>query len=318
MKFIHWQPERLEELVALWNKELHGAFPMRNKLFIQNSFMDENISYGGSRMVVDDHDRVIGFIIVKYLKEKTSVKMRNDIGWIQAILVDSAYRNRGIGSQLLNHAEAILKQKGLKEIVLGRDTYHYLPGIPSEDKHTIGWFEKRGYLHQGTEVDLSKNFAESDGVKWPSIPNVEFSLLQESEKVAFLEFLNRCFPGRWVHEAIHYFKRGGTGREFVVEKENGQIIGFCRINDSKSPIIMGNINWAPLFEGEVGGIGPLGVDAKKRKNGYGLAVVEAAVAFLRERGIRHMVIDWTGLVDFYQKLGFDVWKSYEAYKKEME
>lgn len=80
---------------------------------------------------------------------------------------------------------------------------------------------------------------------------------------------------------------------------------------------MGNMNWSPLFDREVGGVGPLGVDAEKRKNGYGLAVVKAGIAFLRQRGISHIVIDWTGLVGFYQKLGFDVWKSYKSYKKEI-
>ncbi|WP_339213791.1 GNAT family N-acetyltransferase [Ornithinibacillus sp. FSL M8-0202] len=317
MNYLPWDEARLDQLVALWNQELGDYYPMRTELFRQNSFLDVNVSYEGSIVVVDEADRVIGFMVVKYMKEKTEVSMRDDLGWIQAIIVDSAYRNRGIGTQLLNHAEAHFKQKGLKEILLGRDMYHYFPGIPSELAETVDWFEKRGYQHQGTEVDLSKSFTDSETVHMPAIPNVEFSILQEAEKENFLQFLHHCFPGRWEHEAIHYFQKGGTGREFVVEKENGQIIGFCRINDAESPIIMGNINWAPLFPGKVGGIGPLGVDAKKRKSGYGIAVVQAGIAFLRARGVNQMIIDWTGLVDFYRKLGFDVWKSYQSYKKEI-
>lgn len=317
MRFVPWQEERLEQLVALWNKEIGKKFPMQTELFKQNSFYDENISIEGSRIVVDTEDNLVGFVIVKYLKEKTEVNMRDDVGWIQAILVDSAYRNKGIGTQLLNHAEAILKQKGLTEILLGRDMYQYFPGIPSEQDETAHWFEKRGYKYVGTEVDLSKTFDESENVHLPNIPNVEFSILQEQEKDDFLSFLHHSFPGRWEHEAIHYFQKGGIGREFVVEKENGEIIGFCRINDANSPIMMGNINWTPLFNGKVGGVGPLGVDVGKRKNGYGLAVVQAGIAFLRERGVDHIVIDWTGLIEFYQKLGFEVWKSYNSYKKEI-
>lgn len=317
MKFMPWQKERLEELVALWNQELQERFPMRFELFQQNSFLDKNISYEGSRMVVNENDKVVGFIVAKHFKENTPVKLGDGVGWIQTILVDSNYRNQGIGTQLLQHAESILQQKGVKEILLGRDTYHYFPGVPSEEKETARWFEKRGYLHLTTETDLSRSYEVQEPIEWPVIPNVEFSILQEAEKKEFLAFLHRCFPGRWEYEAVHYFQKGGTGREFVVLKENDVIIGFCRVNDVHSPIIMGNINWSPLFNESYGGIGPLGVDAEKRKNGYGLAVVKAGIATLRERGITRIVIDWTGLVDFYRKLGFESWKSYEGYKKEL-
>ena len=44
MKIIPWNPERMEELLALWDKELAEDFPMREELFRQNSFDDVNIS----------------------------------------------------------------------------------------------------------------------------------------------------------------------------------------------------------------------------------------------------------------------------------
>lgn len=317
MKYISWQVERLDELVTLWHKELAERFPMRKELFLQNSFLDRNVCYESSRIVVNEDDHVIAFIVVKYLKELSEVEMRHDIGWIQTILVDSNYRSQGIGTELLQHAEAILQQKGITQILLGRDMYHYFPGIPSEDNLTATWFEKRGYRFGGTEVDLSKTFEEGEAIIWPKKSGLEFTLLKEDDQEVFLDFLHRCFPGRWELEAIQYFEKGGTGREFVVVKEGEDIIGFCRINDTQSPLIMGNTYWDPLFDSELGGVGPLGIDAEKRKNGYGLAVVQAGIAYLRERGIRHIVIDWTGLIEFYQKLGFEVWKSYKTYQKEL-
>ncbi|GGA66734.1 GNAT family N-acetyltransferase [Ornithinibacillus halotolerans] len=317
MRYIPWQIERLDELVTLWNKELKESLPMRTELFQQNSFLDKNISYEGSRIVINDDDKVIGFIVVKLLKEETEVKMRNDVAWIQALLVDSAYRNKGIGTELLKHAEAIIKQREANLICLGRDLYHYLPGIPKEEQQTRAWFEKRGYEHDQSNVDLTRYYHPSEEIYWPSKPEAEFTILLESEKEKLLDFLHRCFPGRWEHEAIQYFEKGGTGREFVVLKEKGEIIGFCRINDANSPIIMGNMNWSALFDANVGGVGPLGVDAEKRKKGYGLAIVQAGIAFLRDRGVNQVVIDWTGLIEFYQKLGYEVWKRYEGYRKEI-
>lgn len=55
----------------------------------------------------------------------------------------------------------------------------------------------------------------------------------------------------------------------------------------------------------------------ERGNGYGIAIVQAAIAFLRNRDIKHIVIDWTGLVDFYRKLDYEVWKGYTSYRKEL-
>ncbi|WBX82247.1 GNAT family N-acetyltransferase [Virgibacillus salarius] len=116
---------------------------------------------------------------------------------------------------------------------------------------------------------------------------------------------------------MQYFKHGGTGREFVVLKKNQHIIGFCRINDASSPIIAQNVYWSPLFNEALGGIGPLGVDEQERGNGYGKMVVQAGIHYLRERGINRIVIDWTGLVNFYKQLDYGVWKSYWYYVKDL-
>ncbi len=37
---------------------------------------------------------------------------------------------------------------------------------------------------------------------------------------------------------------------------------------------------------------------------------------MKNRGVQEMAIDWTDLVEFYEKLGFEVWKQYlQAEKK---
>ncbi|MBN6206260.1 GNAT family N-acetyltransferase [Ralstonia pickettii] len=317
MKFIPWDSTRLTEIVTLWNHEIANDFPMRNELFKQNSFDDENVYNEGSQIVVDEDDNVIGFIVAKRWQEKLEIEMAKDIGWIQSLLVDNRYRNQGIGSKLLHHAEAKLKTSGIKNILLGRDPWHYFPGIPTQYEDTAKWFEKRGYKELGKEFDLIRHYAPSTKSFLPFYENVTFSILEESEKDDLIAFLHRCFPGRWEYEAIHYFEKGGTGREFAVIKKHNQIIGFCRINDAYSPFIAQNVYWAPLFKEELGGVGPLGVDPEERGNGYGLAIVEAGIYFLRERNIHSLVIDWTGLVNFYEKLGFDVWKSYVSLRKDV-
>ncbi|WP_286171676.1 GNAT family N-acetyltransferase [Gracilibacillus phocaeensis] len=316
MRLIAIDQERMTDMLTLWNDNL-PAFPMRQSLFQQNSLDDQNISFQASRLAVNEENCVIGMVIAKYWQEKLDVAMLKDTGWIQVLLVDQEYRQQGIGGKLLAHAEERLQATGIQQILLGRDPYHYFPGIPAEDQQTIKWFEKAGYIGQGEEYDLLQSYSDDWKVQAfdKSREEMSFQLLERSDKQAFLDFLHRCFPGRWEYEAMHYFEKGGTGREFVILKKANQIIGFCRVNDAQSPYIAQNVYWDPLFDQELGGVGPLGVDAKERGQGFGLAIVEAGIQALRNRGIDHIVIDWTGLVSFYQKLGYQPWKKYVSYKK---
>lgn len=317
MQIVPIDIHRVGELVKIWNEELAEQFPMRETLFIQNSFQDENVFLPGSLMALNAQGEVVGFIISKRWQEALAVNIGAHFGWIQVLLVRSDSRNQGIGSILLKNVESALEESGVTEILIGRDPWHYFPGIPAEYEECAKWFDHKGYENIGNDYDLIASYDESSAPIKPEIDSVEVVLLTIDEKDAFLQFLHRVFPGRWEYEAIHYFEKGGTGREFVILKKAGEIIGFCRINDDKSPMIAQNVYWAPLFGETLGGIGPLGIDQKERGNGYGLAVVQAGIYFLRERNIKRIAIDWTGLIDFYGKMNYTVWKDYLKYRKKI-
>lgn len=316
MNLIAWNRNHIDELVALWNKELSTHFPMRKELFVQNSFEDVNVLEEGSFIAVDDNSKVIGFVVSKKWQEKKKVEMDFKKGWVQVLLVDSAYRGKGIGTLLLEQAEAALKESGAEVIQLAGDPFHYFPGVPEVYPDVQKWVEKFGYNKKLDAFDLINHLVKK--YPFPNESSASFSVLQIEEKEEFLSFLARCFPGRWEYEAIKYFEMGGIGREFVVAKKNGSIIGFCRMNDSISPSIAQNVYWSPLFEQEVGGIGPLGIDSSERKQGYGLEVVVAAMAYLQEREVETIIIDWTNLLEFYGQLDFVPWKKYGIYLKDKE
>ncbi|WP_186668409.1 GNAT family N-acetyltransferase [Sporosarcina sp. BP05] len=313
MKILSWNHDRLDELVELWNKELAADFPMRKELFEQNSFNDKNVSYEDSHIAVDDQDHVIGFVIAKRWKEEIDVKMDDKKGWIQVLLVDRDHRGKGIGTELLERAETGLKEKGVVAMQLAGDPFHYFSGIPDQYQDAQKWAEKNGYVKKLDTYDLINHLDKK--YPFPEVDSVTFSILKREEEAEFISFFERCFPGRWEYETIKYFEMNGEGREFVVLKKKGQIIGFCRINDSHSPSIAQNVYWSPLFAQEIAGIGPLGIDTNEQKKGYGLAIVQAAMAYIQERNIETIVIDWTILVEFYEKLDFKTWKKYGIYLK---
>ena len=85
-----------------------------------------------------------------------------------------------------------------------------------------------GYTNVGEVYDLIGRYDHKIESPIPDLKNVEFTLLKAEEEDAFVDFMRRSFPGRWEYAAIQYFKRGGTGREFVVLKKDEEIFGFCR------------------------------------------------------------------------------------------
>ncbi|MEH7379505.1 GNAT family N-acetyltransferase [Bacillus sp. JJ1533] len=313
MKILQLDEQWISGIVKLWNRELSVDFPMRDALFKQNSIDDPNVLSSGSYLAINDQEQVIGFVLTKYVQDKTELLLNHEVGWIQALLVDSQFRKSRIGSVLLESAEKALEQQGCKTIFLGRDPAHYFPGVPLQYEHTREWFEKRGYQASGIASDMMRTFTPDEKFDFQKPKDIEVSLIENKDEL--ISFLHRCFPGRWEYEAKQYFKNGGTGREFVVFRKENKIIGFCRINDSKSPIIGPNVYWAPLFDEGVGGVGPLGIDKEERNKGYGLAIVKAGISFLRERQLNNIIIDWTGLINFYKKIDFKVWKQYKQYSK---
>ncbi len=245
------------------------------------------------------------------------MKLGDGGGWIQAIVVRSDVRGQGVGSRLLEQAEQALRDAGAQLAYVGRDPWHYFPGIPHELPDAKTWFARKGYEVLYDVYDLVNISGEHEG-RQQYVDGAYARLLEVGDRDEMLRFFKRCFPGRWLYEAETYWERGGTGREFVGLFKDGEMIGFCRVNDDQSPLIAQNTYWAPLFESPLGGIGPLGVDDRFRGKGYGLAIVKDGVAELASRGVKNLVIDWTGLIDFYAKLGFTVWKGYDLAKKDLK
>ncbi|MHA6484182.1 GNAT family N-acetyltransferase [Paenibacillus sp. strain BS8-2] len=310
--------QHLDKIVELWNQEWSESFPMRDRLITQNVFQDPNWLKEGSWIALDESENhVIGFVITKgYRDDLEPFGIRRDIGWIQALFVAEQRRGTGIGSGLLRRAEDALIKHGARRILLGNDLQSRLfPGLPEPDEATKRWFENRGYENTENVFDLVNHYSEDDQVELPALEGAALSVATASDRERMEAFMTRCFPGGWDYQHREYWKRGGTGREYVLLERDGDMIGFCRINDEHSPLLAQNIYWAPTFEDPLGGIGPLGIDESYRGYRYGISIVQAAIHYLLQRGTRSIVIDTTPFVDFYGKLGYSTWRTYAKYEK---
>ncbi|MCF6137768.1 GNAT family N-acetyltransferase [Pseudalkalibacillus berkeleyi] len=316
MNLVRWD-ERIvpvEEICQLWNRTLGDEFPLTERLFTQNSVECPHIFPEGSWYVTEGN-QVIGFVVTKVTRERVDL-LPEGVGWIQALLVAPEHRNKGIGKALLEKAELALQSTPITKISIGRDVHHYFPGIPNTLTTTMKWFERNGYEEAGTDYDFIQTY-ENQPKQPEHIDKISFTVLKKEEENEFLAFLSRCFPGRWHYEAWDYFRSGGEGKHFIIARENQDIIGFVRINDSDAPVIGPNVYWAEAFTEKTGGIGPLGIDRAHRKKGYGRAIVEHAIYTAYERNCMNIIIDWTELTTFYESFGFKKWKTYVGYEKQL-
>ncbi|MGO4269216.1 GNAT family N-acetyltransferase [Paenibacillus sp. TAF58] len=320
MKYERFDIRHLEDILLLWNKELSDTFPMRLQLLRQNIVEDRHWLREGSWVAKEEETgQIVGFVIAKIaLDGAEQFGIPRDVGWIHSLLVSDPARGCGVGSALLARAEEALRQEGARRIVLGNDLHRRLfPGIPDILEGMKRWFEKRNYVNREQVYDLLNVYREDQEVALPTAPDAVFRVATSDDREELLAFMTRCFPGTWDYQHRDYWERGGTGREYVILEREGAIIGFCRMNDAQSPLLAQNIYWSPLFREELGGIGPLGIDESFRGYKYGISIVQAAVHYLRQRGIRNIIIDTTPYVDFYGKLNYKTWKSYARYDKDL-
>ncbi|MBD2844248.1 GNAT family N-acetyltransferase [Paenibacillus sp. IB182496] len=313
------------EACRLWNaSELGEAFPMRERLLRQSWHDDPNLLQEGTLAVCGPNGELIAFVVAKLWQDGAGYpdaegRFPADQGWIHALLVARDWRGRGIGGRLLELAEQALRARGARTVDLGNDLHKRLfpglPGAPEPDAAVRKWFEARGYAPCGELRDMQRSYGAGEPVAPYTPEGVTVRLATRADSARLTAFMARCFPGRWDYAARQYWQDGGTGREYVLMEEAGEIIGFCRINDGQSPVLAQNVYWAPLFASELGGVGPLGLDEACRGRGYGAKLVLAGISMLRRRGISEIVIDATPIADFYAKLGYAPWRRYILMRK---
>lgn len=307
----------LRNVVKLWSRNMEAIYPMDLKLFQQNY---ENDKQSKNILGVFENEILIGFIIYKQWSYKSGKLNPNDeIGYINSIIVDINYRNRGIGTKLLDMAERDLINSGVKIIRLGSDTYHFFPGIPLECLVSEEFFKKRNYKIEDSFYDLICDISKIKFKVLSDFGGYKVNILKFDDRKSLMALLEKNFSGRWYEEFMEFFDIGMEDRDVVVLKDKNTVIGFAHIYDNKSKFIGPSIYWRGLLGGNYGGLGPIGVDKDYRKRGLGMLILCKSVEILQKRHVNKMVIDWVDrdLFDFYGKFNFMPWKQYKKASKEV-
>ena len=250
----------------------------------------------------------VGFVLASVLPADPDTSPP-EMGWVDAIAVLPNSQRQGIGSELLAWAEGWLRSQGCTVSRLGGSLRPFAPGLPGE-LHTESFFDKRDYkMREWGSLDW--DVASDLETYAPKSYQVDAKLqpARPGDEDAMLTFLRREFPGRWRFEFEEFLREKGRMSDYVLLWSERGVDGFARLTfeDSERPIERFYMHRLPRPWGQ---LGPIGVSGDCRGKGYGGALLDAGLRRLRDSGVRGCVIDWTGLVDFYGKFGFQPYRQY--------
>ena len=91
----------LKTITDIWNKEYQLIFPISYALMERNS----NNAYLEASFIVKENEEIAGFIISKIYDNSYCKETYEEFGWISLIYVVPKFRQKGIGTALLEKAE---------------------------------------------------------------------------------------------------------------------------------------------------------------------------------------------------------------------
>ena len=304
-------PFHLRALVEHWNAACGPDLAITERFAAFNLQPCKGAVVAGRQATVEGTPA--GFVVASALHGEPLVNGHGE-GWIDAIAVTPAAQGQGIGSTLLTWAEGWLQAQGCTRIRLGGSLRPFAPGIPTATG-AEAFFARRGYIESATDYDMAANLATY--TRPASVREVDAAArpAQRGQEEQLLGFLLREFPGRWRYEAEEYLATGGRISDFMLLWTARGVDGCCRMTfeDSAWPMERFYPYRLPRPWGQVGSIG---ISADCRGKGYGAALLDAALRRLHNNGVNGCVIDWTGLVEFYGKFGFEVYREYWCAGKE--
>jgi predicted N-acetyltransferase YhbS len=300
-------------LTNLWNAACGPDLALTERGVAFNTQAVTGGSQVGRFALVDG--RPVAGVLASTLPGDTAA-VPEDMGFIDALVVHPEQQHQGLGTILLKWAEAWLARQGCVRVRTGASIRPFVPGVPVA-LGTEPFFRRLGYDNPPDHVwDVAADLAEYRSPAASEQPACTVRPCTPGEAPALLRFFQREFPGRWRFEFEESLRHGSRPSDYLVLLTERGIDGFAHTTweDSYWPLDRVYPHRLPRPWAQ---LGPLGVSADLRGQGYGQVLIDGALRHLALAGVRGCVIDWTHLVDFYAKFGFAPYRKYVMLQKIM-
>lgn len=298
------------ELAQVWSSCYPAKYRVSAELLRAN-VLDSPLTDFALSSIVEESGRVEAFLVIKN-SANPCVFVGPDPA--QAHVAAFAYRSREAGEALLDEALERLKARGASRVLFGQDSRHFFPGIPKECPEMLSMFQSRGFEVGGLQVDLERDMIDYQPPAGclERATGCEMRACTREDVPALEEFLLREFPGRWHHDVLDKIRLENRPEMVFGLFVDGVCEGFALTQQEGCRLPISGAVWHLDLGPGWGSLGPIGVSKRVRGKGYGDGILGYALKALRERGARRSTIDWTTLVDFYNKHGFEVNREYQT------
>lgn len=297
-------------IFSLYQNILGQKWPLRYEFF--RRLTTEHPFYRpGDHFVAEAGGRLVGFAAVQILRPEP----RPD-SWcgLQVIFVDPTYQRQGIGKDLHDTALQHVRGLGISSMRLGGGGMMRLwPGLPDDFSDSRGFFEKMGWVDFNRCCDLVRDVSDyqipGNLRQRMAHEGIDLHPAHADEIPLILAFEYQHFDG-WYHEYTYKTALGEHDEILVAWQEGKGVVGTLLMFSPQSQLLSVNLLWKEMLGENVGGMGAVGVAESERGRGIGMALVAWGTSVLKQRGVGNALIDWTRLVDFYGKAGYQPWRWY--------
>ncbi|PZF89010.1 GNAT family N-acetyltransferase [Listeria ivanovii] len=312
MKIVAYQAKYRVDILNLWNQTM-SADPLSEERFFNTIILDYNFDPELSAVALID-EQVVGFIwstVRLYPYGKRGLEKER--GWIAGLCVDIKQQRGGIGTALVQHAEAKMLEKGVQRITLGAYSPNYLfPGVDVDAyQNALPFFAKCGYEVTGEAVSMERSlfdFTLTDkylALK-KAVEAAGFRLICYETNYAepLIAFLHAHFDGGWSTNVKNSILAGSAKETiFLMLNQSEEIVGYSQ----------------RAIDGTPDRFGPFGVRQDLRGYKLGVVLFNEMLFDMKKRGIYHTYFLWTHgkAQQFYEKNGMKVYRSYHLMNKQL-
>jgi GNAT superfamily N-acetyltransferase len=287
-------------MLALWNR--HAILdPMPLELLHEKVWGDAEVS-SDLTWAAERRGQLIGFSIGVVRQRDTGI-----VGYIKLLVVHTAYRRQGIGSQLLQATEGALQQAGADEVRVCESAPNYLtPGL--DQRYTAGkhFVEAHDYEPLGTTHNLTVDLTQPDltsaepGARLAA-RGITVRRAEAGDMQSVLALVQTYWPV-WHAEVTHALSNDPISLHLALQQ--GCMLGFAAYDTN-------NLG--------TGWFGPMGTVPTAEGQGLGRVLLWRCLRDQKAQGHATAVIPWVGPIDFYTRYaGAQIARIFDRYAKRID